>query len=167
MAAVDLFDLLQDFGARPLRLPAAMAEPRPVASAETPPPSTGRRPIPSEDVRAEIAKAEAALEERLTLAHNAALDALKQAHADRTGGHARRASASRPARPSPPGSTRWRAASASSRPRRRHASSAAFLSDELQKRSIESLAQSIRAAVTDREAVRIEVRGPQSLFADA
>ena len=41
----------------------------------------------------------------------------------------------------------------------------AFLSEELQKRSIESLAQSIRAAATDREAVRISVHGPQSLFA--
>ena len=39
-----------------------------------------------------------------------------------------------------------------------------FLSDELAKRSLESLAQSIRAAVGDTEAVRIQVRGPQSLF---
>ena len=39
-----------------------------------------------------------------------------------------------------------------------------FLSDELQKRSMESLAQSIRAAVEERETFRIDIRGPQSLF---
>ena len=40
-----------------------------------------------------------------------------------------------------------------------------FLSDELQKRSMESLAQSIRAAVAERETFRIDIRGPQSLYA--
>lgn len=38
------------------------------------------------------------------------------------------------------------------------------LSDELQKRALQSLAESIRDAVRDREAVRIRVRGPRSLF---
>ncbi len=39
-----------------------------------------------------------------------------------------------------------------------------FLSEELQKRSMESLARSIRAAVEERETYRIDIRGPQSLF---
>src|SRR5690606_13064880 len=39
-----------------------------------------------------------------------------------------------------------------------------FLSEELQKRSMESLARSIRAAVEERESFRIDIRGPQSLF---
>jgi hypothetical protein len=38
------------------------------------------------------------------------------------------------------------------------------LSDELCKRSLDGLARSIRAAIADAEAVRIQVRGPQSLF---
>ena len=39
-----------------------------------------------------------------------------------------------------------------------------FLSEELQKRSMESLARSIRAAVEERESFRIDIRGPQSLY---
>lgn len=38
------------------------------------------------------------------------------------------------------------------------------LTDELQKRSIESLAASLRTALRDDEAIRLEVRGPQYLF---
>ena len=38
------------------------------------------------------------------------------------------------------------------------------LSEELQKRSVESLARSIRTALSDTEAIRIKVQGPQSLF---
>lgn len=38
------------------------------------------------------------------------------------------------------------------------------LTDELQRRSIESLAVSLRQALRDDEAIRLEVRGPQYLF---
>ena len=38
------------------------------------------------------------------------------------------------------------------------------LSDDLQKRSLEALAHSIRESIGDADAVRIGVRGPQSLF---
>ncbi|MBU2108403.1 MAG: hypothetical protein KKC10_17630 [Alphaproteobacteria bacterium] len=164
MAVVDLSDLLQDFGASPLPLPAAMAEPRPVARAETPPPVDWPKADPEQDVQAEIAKAEAAIEERLTLAHNAALDELKLAHATELEAMLQNFGKSA-------GETiAARMSEMESRIGEQSASAAtrilgAFLSEELQKRSLESLAQSIRAAVTDREAVRIEVRGPQSLFA--
>jgi hypothetical protein len=162
VAVVDLSDLLQDFGASPLPLPAAMAEPRPVARAETPPPVDWPKADPEQDVQAEIAKAEAAIEERLTLAHNAALDELKLAHATELEALNFGKSAGE--------TIAARMDEMESRIGEQSASAAtrilgAFLSEELQKRSLESLAQSIRAAVTDREAVRIEVRGPQSLFA--
>ncbi|QPC85397.1 hypothetical protein GA830_00540 [Mesorhizobium sp. NBSH29] len=39
-----------------------------------------------------------------------------------------------------------------------------ILTDDLRKRSLEKLAATIRDAIRDNEAVRIQVRGPQSLF---
>ncbi|RWC36245.1 MAG: hypothetical protein EOS54_31095, partial [Mesorhizobium sp.] len=39
-----------------------------------------------------------------------------------------------------------------------------MVSDDLQKRSLDALARTIREAVADSEAVRIAVRGPLSLF---
>ena len=165
MAAVDLFDVLQDFGASPPPLPAAMAEPRPAPrEAEGPPPVDWPRPDPAVDVQTEIARAEAALEERLTLAHSAELEELKLAHANELGSMLQNFGTSAGE------AIATRMAEMESRIGEQSAAAAtrilgAFLSEELQKRSLESLAQSIRTAVTDREAVRIEVRGPQSLFA--
>jgi hypothetical protein len=40
-----------------------------------------------------------------------------------------------------------------------------IVSDEIRKRSIEELARTIRQAASDDEAVRIRVKGPQTLFA--
>jgi hypothetical protein len=158
VAAFELFDALQDFGKRP---PTAIsAEPAQASRPEVVP-----EPMPdfAQTIDAEVAKAEAATEERLTRDHKAALDELKLAHATEIEAMLQRFGDSA-------GQTiAAKIDEMESRIGEQAAAAAArilsiFLSDELQKRSIESLAQSIRAAATDREAIRIEVRGPQSLF---
>ena len=159
MVSAALFDLLPDFGARSQRAGqpslAAMAEPRP----ET--------PAPQADIGALIAEAvvdaEAALEARLAVAHEAALEAERQASADEAktffesfGGDVGVAVAARidamEAKVSElVGATVARIIGG-------------IVSDDLQKRSLEALAGTIREAVGDSEAVRIAVRGPLSLF---
>jgi hypothetical protein len=160
MAALALFDVLKDFGARPL--PAAGASP-----AQQPRPehnsASAAQPDIAQIVRTEVEKAEIQLEQRLALAHAAALEAQRQEHAAEVEAMLRRFGESA-------GETiAARIDEMESRIGDQAAATAArilgaFLSEELQKRSMQSLAQSIRAAATDREAVRIEVRGPQSLF---
>lgn len=71
MAAVALADLLVDFGARQMR--AADATPRPVAVSPA-------QPSIGAVVAAEVARAEAALEERLAAAHAAELQAERERH---------------------------------------------------------------------------------------
>lgn len=165
MAILNLFDVLQDFGA--VSPPPAVAEPCAAARAPAPQeqqPPDWTRPDPAQDMQGEIARAEAALEERLTLEHNAALDELKLAHATEMEAMLQRFGETA-------GETIARRIDEMEARIGDQASAAtarilgSFLSDELQKRSLESLAQSIRAAARDREAVRVEVRGPQSLFA--
>jgi hypothetical protein len=164
MAALALFDVLTDFGKRStLTPPSSAAGPSQAASAS--PITVPDTPTPdlSELVAAEVARAETALEQRLTLAHEAALEAERQAHAaeietlmrrfGEEAGHIVTA----------------RFAEMEDRLAEFAASAAArilsgFLSEELAKRSLDSLARSIRAAIGDAEAVRIQVRGPQSLF---
>ncbi|MGX5839705.1 hypothetical protein ACWGTI_03160 [Mesorhizobium sp. ArgA1] len=158
MASAALFDLLPDFGARTQRAGqpplATQAEPRP----ETP---------PQADIGALIAEAvidaEAALEARLAVAHQAALEAERQASADEArvflegfGGDLGTAVTARidtmEAKVSElVGATVARIIGG-------------IVSDDLQKRSLEALAGTIREAVGDSEAVRIAVRGPLSLF---
>ena len=132
-----------------------MAEPRP----ET--------PAPQADIGALIAEAvidaEAALEARLAVAHQAALEAERQASAEEAkaflesfGGDVGVAVAARidamEAKVSElVGATVARIIGG-------------IVSDDLQKRSLEVLAGTIREAVGDGEAVRIAVRGPLSLF---
>ena len=159
MASAALFDLLPDFGARTQRTgqspPAAMAESKPDV------------PAPQADIGALIAEAvidaEAALEARLAIAHEAALEAQRQASADDAkaflesfGGDVGAAVTARidvmEARVSDlVGATIARIIGG-------------IVSDDLQKRSLEALAGTIREAVGDSEAVRIAVRGPLSLF---
>ena len=156
MTAPALFDVLKDFATRPQ--PAAT-----IVSAspfiEPGPP----RPGMEELVRAEVAKAEAALEVRLVLAHEAELEALRQEHAARIDEVFRAIGETA-------GETiALRLGEMEERLGHRAATTAArilgaFLSDELQKRSMESLARSIRAAVEERESFRIDIRGPQSLY---
>ncbi|MER9353564.1 hypothetical protein NKI61_09700 [Mesorhizobium sp. M0514] len=159
MASAALFDLLPDFGARSQRAGqpslAAMAEPRPETSA------------PQADIGALIAEAvidaEAALEARLAISHQAALEAQRQANADEAkaflesfGGDLGAVVTARieimEAKVSDlVGATIARIIGG-------------LVSDDLQKRSLEALAGTIREAVGDSEAVRIAVRGPLSLF---
>ena len=156
MTAPALFDLLKDFATRPPPAPAIVSA-SPLIEPGSP------RSGMEELVRAEVAKAEAALEGRLVLAHEAELEALRQEHAARidevfsaigeTAGE----------------TIALRLGEMEERLGHQAATTAArilgaFLSDELQKRSMESLAQSIRAAVEERESFRIDIRGPQSLY---
>ena len=159
MAALALFDVLKDFGTRPQSAAGAFPaqQPRPEIN-----PTAPQHDI-AQIVRAEVEKAEIQLEQRLSLAHEAALDAQRQEHAAEIEAMLRRFGENA-------GETiAARIDEMENRIGEQAAATAArilgaFLSEELQKRSMQSLAQSIRAATTDREAVRIEVRGPQSLF---
>jgi len=159
MASAALFDLLPDFGARTQR-----AGQSPHAAVAEPTPDT---PAPQADIGALIAEAvidaEAALEARLAIAHEAALEAERRASADEAraflegfGGDLGAAVAARidamEAKVSDlVGATVARIIGG-------------IVSDDLQKRSLEALAGTIREAVGDSEAVRIAVRGPLSLF---
>ncbi|TIW56456.1 MAG: hypothetical protein E5V60_29000, partial [Mesorhizobium sp.] len=124
-------------------------------------------PAPQADIGTLIAEAvadaETALEARLAAAHHAALDAERQANADEAkvflegfGGDVGQAVATRidamEARVTElVGATLARIIGG-------------MVSDDLQKRSLDALARTIREAVADSEAVRIAVRGPLSLF---
>jgi len=124
-------------------------------------------PAPQADIGTLIAEAvadaEAALEARLAGAHQAALDAERQANADEAkaffdsfGGDLGKAVTDRidamEARVSElVGATVGRIVGG-------------IVSDDLQKRSLEVLARTIREAIADSDAVRIAVRGPLSLF---
>jgi hypothetical protein len=157
MAAVALFDVLKDFGARPASAAASIAiGERPVAPHPAPPDM-------ATIVRVAVEEAEANIEARLRLEHEAALELERQNHAAeieamlRTcGEQAGQAIAARIDEME--GRIGDLAAAASAR------ILGAFLSGELQQRSIASLARSIREAAADRETVRIEVRGPQFMF---
>ncbi|MBM2712241.1 hypothetical protein JQK88_13455 [Mesorhizobium caraganae] len=158
MVSAALFDLLPDFGARTQRAgqpPTTKAEPKP----ET--------PVPQADIGALIAEAvidaEAALEARLAIAHQAALEAQNQANADEAKAFlesfgsdvglavAARIDAMEAKVSELVGATVARIIGG-------------IVSDDLHKRSLEALAGTIREAVGDSEAVRIAVRGPLSLF---
>ena len=158
-----LFDVLTDFGARPQRMVAqTSAEPRPdtvvgFTAPATPPPDV------SEIVAAEVARAELALEQRLSLAHEAALEAERQAHAAEVETLMRRlGEESGHAIASGIAEMEARLCDLTTSAAARILGS--VLSDELCKRSLDGLARSIRGAIGDAEAVRIHVRGPQSLF---
>jgi hypothetical protein len=165
MAALALFDVLTDFGKRPQRTgaPQPSAEQRQDASPAAFSGPAAPPPDLSEIIAAEVARAELALEQRLSLVHEAALEAERQAHAaeietlmHRFGEEAG-------------GIITARIVEMESRLGELTASATArilggFLSEELARRSLDALARSIRAAIGDAEAVRIQVRGPQSLF---
>jgi hypothetical protein len=156
MTALALFDVLKDFGTRPQQAASAV-------SAHYPEPAMPARPSVEEIVAAEVAKAEAALEERLALVHAAELDQVREQHAAEMNDVLRRIGEAA-------GETiALRLGEMEERIGGQAANAAArilgsFLSDELQKRSMASLARSIREAVAGRESFRIEVRGPQSLY---
>jgi hypothetical protein len=160
MTAPALFSALKDFGTRPQTAAGSFPGAFPAqARVEPAPQQQGIEEI----VRAEVVKAEAALEDRLALAHAAELDALRQEHAARIDEIFRAIGETA-------GETiAHRLREMEERIGHQAATAAArilgfFLSDELQKRSMESLAKSIRAAVEGRESYRIDIRGPQSLY---
>lgn len=163
MAALALSDLLQDFGKRPPSAGQAVAgaQPRTAAAATA-------RAAPESELAAiiavEVARAETALEQRLTEEHEAALAAERERHKaeieallQRFGGEAAAlidtgiaAMEERVGALATTGAARL---------------ISGILTEDLQKRALDSLAGSIRTAIADREAVRIRISGPQSLFA--
>ncbi|WP_137933496.1 hypothetical protein [Mesorhizobium comanense] len=157
MPSAALFDLLPDFGTRAPRAgqPQVVAEHRPEAQA------------PQADIglliAEAVAQAEATLGERLSAAHEAALEAERQANAEEArtfleslGGDVGTAVSSR----IDAMETRVTDLVAATVAR----IIGGIVSDDLQKRSLEALAGAVREAVGDGEAVRIAVRGPLSLF---
>lgn len=160
MAALTLFDALQDFAKRPHPVQASPAPP-----SMEPHPEAEKTPELDVDelVRNAVAQAEALLEQRLLQWHEATLDDERRRHADEMeaihrhfGQEAGETIAARI------DEMENRIGDLASAATARILGS--VLSDDLLKRSMESLALTIRAASSDREAVRIQVRGPQSLF---
>jgi len=158
VTALSLSDFLEDFGPRPPTAAGVISASRPALEPVRPP-----QPSLEETVSAEVAKAESALEDRLSLAHAAELEALRQQHA------AEMDAALRHIGETAGQTIAARLGEMEERLGRQAANAAArilgsFLSEELQARSMDSLAQSIRQAVAGRETFRIEIRGPQSLY---
>ncbi|AZO45065.1 hypothetical protein EJ076_30155 [Mesorhizobium sp. M7D.F.Ca.US.005.01.1.1] len=159
MPSAALFDLLPDFGTRAQRAGQPRAAVDPEHKPETPAPQADIGTLIAEAV----VQAEAALEARLSAAHDAALEAERQANADEArvfleslGDDVGKAVSSR-------------IDTMEARVTGLVAATVAriiggIVSDDLQKRSIEVLASAIHEAVGDAEAVRIVVRGPLSLF---
>lgn len=159
MASAALFDLLPDFGTRPQRVsqPQAATDPQ-----HKPEPAAPRADIGTLIAEA-VAQAEATLGERLVAAHDAALEAERQANAEEAraflesfGGDVGKA-------------VSLRIDAMETRVTDLVAATVAriiggVVSDDLQQRSLEALAGAVREAAGDGEAVRIAVRGPLSLF---
>lgn len=165
MAALALFDVLTDFGKRPQRTGAPQPSSEQRQDASSVAFSTPAVPPPdlSEIIAAEVTRAELALEQRLSLAHEAALEAERQAHSAeietlmrRFGGEAGELITAQITEME----SRLGDLTTSATAR----ILGGFLSEELARRSLDALARAIRDAVGDAEAVRIQVRGPQSLF---
>lgn len=153
MAALALFEALPDFGRRNGTVQQQVAPAPPAA------PQIDVDSI----VRAEVVLAEAALTARLNEAAEAALAAERETHAAEVERLQRQAGAMAAELISARlGGMEARLAELASAGAARILGS--FLSDELQRRSIDSLAATVAAAVADRDVARIEVRGPQFLF---
>jgi hypothetical protein len=163
VTAPALFDALKDFGTRPPTAAGAFSAAGAFPAQTRAEPPAPPQPSVEDIVRAEVVKAEAALEARLALAHSAEVEALRQEHAAQIDEIFRAIGETA-------GETiALRLREMEERIGQQAATAAArilgsFLSEELQKRSMESLARSIRAAVEERESFRIDIRGPQSLY---
>jgi len=156
MAAHALADFLPDFGTTSLAPSAPLGQPAAIRNVEPPPDI-------SAIVAAEVAIAEARLRGEMMEAAEATLAAERANHAVEMsrleaslGGEA---------------AARIAAAVAEARERITALTSAAaarllasMLSDDLASRSVAQLAETIRTAMADRDAVRIKIVGPQSLF---
>jgi hypothetical protein len=153
MSAAALLDLLPDFGP---------VKERRDPTADTPRPSTPQADI-GQLIAEAVAEAEAALEARLTEAHENALATERQANADE-------AKAFMETLGTDVGATiAARIDTMQAQMVELVSTTTAriiggLLSEHLQKRSLEALADTIRGALEDTEAIRIRVRGPISLF---
>lgn len=159
MPGLALVDALPDFSSRP----------RPAPAAETPPafPIHAVAPRPTEAdiaerVAFEVARAEASLRERLEREHAATMARESQAHeAELEALRAQLGAAM--------GETVTHAlAEAEARLTTLTTQAAArilgaFVSADIQKRAIDELARAIREAMADREALRLRLRGPNSM----
>ncbi|PSJ60696.1 hypothetical protein [Pseudaminobacter soli (ex Li et al. 2025)] len=163
MSALALSDLLQDFGKHPPRAgeatSASALRHNIIDSFIEPDPA----PDQAEIIAEEVARAEAALAERLEQEHAEALNAEREHHAAEMDALARRlgeeAAATMSARLA---EMEERISELTTTATARIVSG--ILSDTVLSRSLESLARSIREATADREAVRIKVSSPLSLF---
>ena len=164
MRALALSDFLPDFAAR-LHHPDDPEADReqPQKLQETPAPVAQPKTDLDALIRDEVAKAEAQVTERLSAIYEATLQAERENHAaelDRVraelGSKAGAAISSRLDEMET--EVGLLATSLTAR------IISGLLTEDIQKRSLESLSRSILDAMHDREAVRIQVRGPQSLF---
>jgi len=164
MSALALFELLQDFGKSQPRpsepLPAAEPQRKPASTVFSPPTAV---PDYSDMIGAEVARAEAALTERLAAEHAVEMEAERLRHATEMEDVLRRFGEEAGA------TIATRIAEMEERVTELTTTATArilggILSEDIQKRSLAALAGSIKAATADTEAVRIRVSGPQSLF---
>ncbi|AZO13327.1 hypothetical protein EJ069_00605 [Mesorhizobium sp. M2A.F.Ca.ET.043.05.1.1] len=162
MVSAALFDLLPDFGSRTPHASQAATSREAAHMPAAPAPHAPQADIGALIAEA-VADAEATLEARLALAHQAALEAERQASDDAAraflesfGGDLGAAVATRIE------AMEQRVAELTGATVARIIGG--LLSDDLQERSLQALSRAIAAAVADNEAVRIGVRGPLSLF---
>lgn len=157
-----LSDLLQDFGKRPPLAGHAVADHQPAPAPASRP--AAPEPDLSAIIAVEVARAETALEQRLSELHEAALAAERERHRaeiealqQRFGGDAANLIEAAIA------AMEERVGALATTGAARLLSG--LLTQDLQKKAIDSLAGAIRTATSDREAVRIRISGPQSLYA--
>jgi hypothetical protein len=157
MAHAALFDLLPDFGAGMAR-----AVPATIERQHAPQPVDPPLDVEAIVARA-VAEAKAATEARLTLAHEAAMEAEREANA-----------AEAKAFLESLGDDVGKTVASHIEAMEAHVGDlvgatvgrivGGLLSEDLQKRSLEALARAIRESIGDTDAVRVSVRGPQSMF---
>lgn len=157
MASTALFDLLPDFGAALPHGSAPAAERR-----SMPHPAAPAIDLEAAIARA-VAEAEAALEERLALAHEEAIEAERRKNAEEAqaflaslGEDVGKTIAERIDRMEADVTELVGAAVTRI--------IGNLLAGDLRQRSLEALARTVSASIDDTDAVRINVRGPQSMF---
>lgn len=163
MAGFALIDALPDFGAprRPQPRPAEVLH---VATASAPPPPEPKiEMVPRAEMDRAVAEACAALEARLSAEHAASTEAAAAAHQEaletqrrELGEQAAARIAQAMARLEEEVSARTSSVVASIL--------GVALSEQVTREAVDALAQAVKAAVGDRETVRISVRGPLSLI---
>ena len=159
MSSAALFDLLPDFGARQQRAGGASPAVDAPVHSDAPSPQADIGTLIAEAV----AEAESALEARLSATHQAALEAERQANAEEAraflgtlGEDMGKSIAGRI------DEMEVRVVGIVDAAVARFVGG--LLSDDLQKRSLDTLARTIRETIADADAVRLNVRGPLSLF---